>query len=199
MLSLSRKGISSGASKHKMTTPIPATAPSPLTSAPSPIVSSNLSRKTASTNGASSASTSQPTFKRWLHGRGHASSMLDDAATQVQEAVSNAISSEAGRWILAKRESAGNELALTSRRDGQTLSNVIDRTFIENGERWIIDYKTVRLEANVTDAQWQQQAERYRPQLKRYAELFAEEGSPIRSASFFLSHGRMVELPATSA
>ena len=137
---------------------------------------------------------SQPAFKLWLQGRGHAASVLDDAATQVQEAVSNAISSEAGRWILAKRESEGNELALTSSRGGQTLSNVIDRTFVENGERWIIDYKTTAFEPDATEAEVKAKAEIYRTQLERYATLFAEEELPIRMGIFFLGQGGWVEL-----
>ena len=140
----------------------------------------------------------QPVFKRWLQGRGHAASVLDDAATQVQEAVSNAISSEAGRWILAKRESEGNELALTCSREGQTLSNVIDRTFIENGERWIIDYKTARLDASTTEAGFVAKAETFRPQLERYAALFVGTGLSVRMAIFFVPHGRLVELSATA-
>jgi ATP-dependent helicase/nuclease subunit A len=137
---------------------------------------------------------SQPAFKRWLQGRGHAASTLDDAATQVQQAISNAISSEAGRWILAKRESAGNELALTSSEDGKALSNVIDRTFIENGERWIIDYKTASFEQDVPEAELKARAEGYRPQLERYVALFAQEALPTRMAIFFIRPSRLVEL-----
>ncbi len=142
---------------------------------------------------------SQPAFKRWLQGRGHAASALDDAATQVQVAVSNAISSEAGRWILATRESAGNELALTSSSDGRTLSNVIDRTFVENGERWIIDYKTARFEPDAPESELKVCAEIYRPQLERYVTLFADKKMPIRTGIFFLVHGRLVELSAVPA
>ncbi len=142
---------------------------------------------------------SQPAFKRWLQSRGHAASVLDDAATQVQEAVSNAISSEAGRWILAKHESEGNELALTSRCDGRTLSNVIDRTFIDNGERWIIDYKTARFEMDAKEGSFTARAEGYRSQLERYAALFAEEGLPIRIGVFFIAHGAFTEIQHTGA
>ena len=137
---------------------------------------------------------SQTAFKRWLQGRGHAASVLDDAASQVQQAVSNAIGSEAGRWVLAQRESAGNELALTSSQGGKAQPNIIDRTFIENGERWIIDYKTARFEADAPEPELKARAERYRPQLERYAALFAEEGLPIRKAIFYIAAGRLVEL-----
>jgi ATP-dependent exoDNAse (exonuclease V) beta subunit len=138
--------------------------------------------------------TSQPAFKRWLQGRGHAASVLDDAASQVQQAVSNAISSEAGRWVLAQRESAGNELALTSSQDGKAQPNIIDRTFVENGERWIIDYKTARFEPDAPESELKARAELYRPQLERYAALFAEDGLPIRKAIFYIAPGRLVEL-----
>ncbi|MFY9328663.1 MAG: UvrD-helicase domain-containing protein [Georgfuchsia sp.] len=137
---------------------------------------------------------SQPAFRRWLQGRGHAVSALDDAATQVQEAVSNAISSEAGRWVLAKRDSEGNELALTSSRNGKALSSIIDRTFVENGERWIIDYKTASVEPNVTDAELKAKAEIYRPQLARYMALFASDDLPTRTAIFFIRPSRLIEV-----
>ncbi len=137
---------------------------------------------------------SQAAFKRWLQGKGHAASALDDAATQVQAAVSNAIGSEAGRWVLAQRESAGNELALTSSQDGKAQPNIIDRTFVENGERWIIDYKTARFAPDTPESELKARAEIYRPQLERYAALFALEGLPIRKAIFYIAAARLVEL-----
>ena len=141
----------------------------------------------------------QPTFKRWLAGRGYSQAALDAAATHVCEAVSNATNSEHGRWILAPHSDAGNELALTSCRDGRILSNVIDRTFVENGERWLIDYKTARIEPDAPESELVARAEIYRPQLERYATLFANEGLSIRMAIFFLAHGRMVELPSVDS
>ena len=71
---------------------------------------------------------------------------------------------------------------------------MIDRTFIENGERWIIDYKTVRFEPDAPESELKARAEIYRQQLERYAALFDGKGLPIRKAVFFIAHGRLVEL-----
>jgi ATP-dependent exoDNAse (exonuclease V) beta subunit len=73
---------------------------------------------------------------------------------------------------------------------------VIDRTFIHGGERWIIDYKTLgmgELEQNSEKA-LQKKAESYKPQLERYAALYAHEGLNIRTAIFFPTHGKLIEV-----
>jgi ATP-dependent exoDNAse (exonuclease V) beta subunit len=67
--------------------------------------------------------------------------------------------------------------------------SVVDRSFVEAGERWIIDYKTARPEGDLAA-----HAEAYRPQLERYAELFAGEGLPVRTAIFYAALGRLVEI-----
>ncbi len=63
--------------------------------------------------------------------------------------------------------------------------------FVADGCRWIIDYKTVRL----PDADLPQRAESYRPQLERYASLFAGDPLPLRLAVYFPLQGRLCELP----
>ena len=65
---------------------------------------------------------------------------------------------------------------------------MVDRTFVEDGARWIIDYKTAQPEADLAA-----HAERYRPQLERYAGLFGDEGRPIRTGVFYTAVGRLIE------
>jgi ATP-dependent exoDNAse (exonuclease V) beta subunit len=65
-------------------------------------------------------------------------SELPAAATRLAHLLDRVCSSPRGRWILTPRPSAANELAICH--NGER--HVIDRTFIENGVRWIIDYKT---------------------------------------------------------
>ena len=60
-----------------------------------------------------------------------------------------------------------------------------------DGCRWIIDYKTARL----PEAELPQRAASYRPQLERYARLFADDPLPLRAAIFFPMQGCLVELP----
>lgn len=77
--------------------------------------------------------------------------------------------SERGRWILARRDGASNELAVNR---GETRQ-VIDRTFVEDGVRWIIDYKTGK-------------GAGYREQLESYARtLRAMERLPVRLGVYF--------------
>ena len=73
------------------------------------------------------------------------------------------------------------------------VRHVVDRCFIADGQRWIVDYKTALVDA-ADGAQLRAHAERYRPQLERYARLFADEGLPQRLAIFYASHGELVEL-----
>ena len=60
-----------------------------------------------------------------------------------------------------------------------------------DGCRWIIDYKTARL----PEAELPQRAASYRPQLERYARLFADDPLPVWGGDIFPMQGCLVELP----
>jgi ATP-dependent exoDNAse (exonuclease V) beta subunit len=64
---------------------------------------------------------------------------------------------------------------------------VIDRTFIDAGIRWIIDYKFTRPTDLETSAQFaQRQLNYYKGQLNHYARLYREMGpEPVRCALYF--------------
>jgi ATP-dependent helicase/nuclease subunit A len=104
------------------------------------------------------------------------------------------LNSQSGRWILQAREGAASELALATVDGIGIARHVIDRTFVEDGTRWVIDYKSASLGDAASEAGLARQAERYRPQLTRYALLFEDEGLPVRTGIFFMAHGRLVEL-----
>lgn len=108
--------------------------------------------------------------------------------------VTTALHSADGGWVLRHRPQAAAELALATADDKRIATHVVDRTFIDNNERWVIDYKSAHFGTEADVAILAVQAERYRPQLERYAGLFLEEGMPVRKAVFFLAHGRLVEL-----
>ncbi len=128
---------------------------------------------------------------RWLVQQGHDESAAQSGAQRVKHALLATLASEQGRWVLQPREQAASEYALATVESERVTQHVIDRTFIEHGERWVIDYKSAQLTEVSGDAS---QAERYRPQLERYARLFASEGLPVRKAVLFLASGRLVEL-----
>ena len=132
----------------------------------------------------------QSGWQNWLAARGHSREEAATGSADVLLALSNTLGSETGQWLLAPHQAAAAEQAWTSR-DGQTLrQHVIDRSFIADGTRWIIDYKTVR--ATLEDLP--QHAESFRPQLERYASLFAGTDAPIRLAVWFCLQGCLVEL-----
>ena len=133
----------------------------------------------------------QPAYRRWLRGQGHSEAEADSGAAEVVAALETTMASETGRWLLADHPQGGAEQAWTSR-DGEAVAHhVIDRTFVADGCRWIVDYKTVRL----PEAELAQRAESYRPQLVRYAGLFAGDPLPLRLAIYFPLQGKLLELP----
>lgn len=136
----------------------------------------------------------QPVMQQWLTQRGHDETEAVMAAGRVVAALQATLQSKDGRWILQPHPSATSELALVTADGARTGMHVIDRTFIADGVRWVVDYKSARLGEGLQENALAQLAERYRPQLERYAGLFRNEALPIRKAVFFLALGRMVEL-----
>ncbi len=81
------------------------------------------------------------------------------------------------------------ELAISDYRQQWRKEYIIDRTFIDKGTRWIIDYKSSSIAENQSLSDFIiKQEEHYRPQLSRYAELFqVMDGRPVKTALFFTS------------
>jgi ATP-dependent helicase/nuclease subunit A len=111
------------------------------------------------------------------------------AAQRVLEAVQRTVADERGRWLLqAPHREAQSEFGLTGCLGRDVVSVVIDRTFVEasSGVRWIVDYKTSLHEGAGLDAFLDNERERYRPQLERYAALVRPLGEePIRLGLYF--------------
>ena len=101
-------------------------------------------------------------------------------------ALSSALEDPHGRFVLGAHEDARSELTLTLR-SGDALEHIrLDRTFVADGERWIVDFKTSRHEGGDRAAFLDSEVERYRPQLDRYAAaLAAIEGRKVRVALYF--------------
>jgi ATP-dependent helicase/nuclease subunit A len=136
----------------------------------------------------------EPVMRRWLLAQGCTDKEAAQGAAQAAAALRVTLSSEQGRWLLHHHAGSAYELAI-ARADRQLVSrHVVDRTFINAGVRWVIDYKSSSLPGNISQTALLQLAERHRLQLERYAGLFGEEGLPIRKAVFFLAAGKLVEL-----
>ena len=109
-------------------------------------------------------------FGKELAARGVAPGDIVAAQEIVVAALSGAVLDERGRWLLGPREEGASELRLRTFRDGRLRTLVIDRTFVVDGKRWIVDYKTSRHEGAGLEAFLEREKERYAPQLARYAE-----------------------------
>ncbi len=141
-----------------------------------------------------------PAFVQWLASRGWAPADAQSGAARVAAMLVTTLESELGRWVLRQRDDMAAELVLSKVGSGGTAqTRVIDRCFVEDGVRWIVDYKTARIAASVlAEAQIEQQlavhAERYREQLEEYGTLLAGENLPQRLAVFYLAYGRLIVL-----
>jgi ATP-dependent helicase/nuclease subunit A len=127
----------------------------------------------------------------WLLQRGHAKNEVESYVTHIVAALKCTINSPEGSWMLAPRASLQAELSITAMNENEAEEHRIDLTFIENSARWIIDYK---FGLDVTQANAHIAAQAYKPQLASYAALFSHENSPIKTAVFFLSLGKLVEI-----
>ena len=121
----------------------------------------------------------EPAIRQALVAQGVGEQELADAVARVSQALINCISDERGRWVTAAHPESRSELRLTGIVEGRHINVVIDRTFVdEEGVRWIIDYKTSRHEGGDIAAFFDNERERYRGQLERYARLMRAGSAP---------------------
>ncbi|MDR0251514.1 MAG: hypothetical protein LBI35_09475, partial [Burkholderiales bacterium] len=114
----------------------------------------------------------------------------DDAANRVIAILSAVRDDPFAQWLLdPAREGARNEWALSAASESSRADNRyvrLDRTFIDNGVRWIVDYKTA--EADTTDIEtWlDAETERHRPQMEGYAALMKRfEERPLKLVLYY--------------
>jgi ATP-dependent exoDNAse (exonuclease V) beta subunit len=111
---------------------------------------------------------------------------IDEAGALVQQALSALLGDERGRWLFDRsHEDVRSEWALAGL-DGDAIVHVrLDRAFVANGVRWIIDFKTGRHEGGDVEAFLDQERARYAPAMERYARLVrALDPRPIRLALY---------------
>jgi ATP-dependent helicase/nuclease subunit A len=119
----------------------------------------------------------------------------ESIVSRASRAIENCLASEQGRWILEEHEEAHCEYKITAVLDKRPKSLVLDRTFVENGTRWIIDYKTSSHGGGDLEGFLKNEADRYREQLSRYAKAVAiTETRPIKTALYFPMLDRLLEI-----
>jgi ATP-dependent exoDNAse (exonuclease V) beta subunit len=132
----------------------------------------------------------------------------DEAINTMAIALKNCLNDTTNTWIFDDAlEDSACELALGYLdQTGIARTSVVDRTFIINGERWIIDYKLNKWVPDRDDFQRHtsdqpridflaQQKKIYTPQLRHYAKLFGHISElPTKTALYFplFSHLEMI-------
>jgi ATP-dependent exoDNAse (exonuclease V) beta subunit len=115
----------------------------------------------------------------------------------VVRALKTTLDGPRGRWLLSPHPEAACELGLSGVIQGRLVRGAVDRTFVENGTRWIIDYKTSEPLGMGLETFFDQEAQRYRDQLAAYRTLFRqmEEERVVRAALYFPLVDGWCELP----
>lgn len=126
------------------------------------------------------------------------------AIQKINRAIENTLKDKHGQWLLDNsHEQSTSELAITHKQgnhiDLKLRENIIDRSFIVDGTRWVIDYKSSEPSNDQSIPDFiTQEIGAYKSQLTRYQACFSALGeTDIKTALYFplLSDGeRFVEV-----
>lgn len=132
---------------------------------------------------------------RWLRESGVTGDTALPIVERVEMAVHNTQRDDKGRWISSGQ--GHSELALSGIHENELVNVVLDRVRIDDdGTHWIVDYKTSTHEGGNLDGFLKVEAERYTPQLERYATIYSNwAGVNARCALYFPLLSAFVEVP----
>jgi len=137
----------------------------------------------------------KPRFQQWLSQHGHDTDVAAAGADKVARHLGTTLQSETGRWLLSPHQDASSEFTLTAVCNGSVRTQVVDRSFIDQGVRWVVDYKTAEPDAeNDASVFLSAQIKRYREQLTGYADLMSQAPESVRCALFFTGLGKLALL-----
>lgn len=138
----------------------------------------------------------QPFWKIQLQQLGWSGDSLNRALQKIATTITTTLNSEKGRWLLnSDHEQSACELSLMQKDKQDVRESIIDRTFIAEGVRWIVDYKSSEPEAGQTMEDFiARELEAYKEQLQRYEKLMlATETLPVKTALYLVSFGILIE------
>ena len=113
----------------------------------------------------------------------------DQDLQRLTRAVEAMLADPDGQWILQQHPEAQSEqpLGYVHSETNSISTSIIDRSFIDQGVRWIIDYKMAEPEAGESKQDFaNRQTRQYQAQLTHYAGLYRKmEGNPVKCALYF--------------
>jgi ATP-dependent helicase/nuclease subunit A len=111
---------------------------------------------------------------------------LPQALTSVQHAVENTLADPRGKWLLETMREAHTEFAVTVVIAGSPQQFKIDKTFVDDGKRWIIDYKTTPFAGNDLENFLQAEQLKHTEQMQHYFQAMrALDEKPIHLGLYF--------------
>lgn len=113
---------------------------------------------------------------------------LNHCLTELRHLSNFVLDDKENYWIFDRDlEQAESEYAISTHIDGKPSIRIIDRTFIHEGKRWIIDYKTSAPKPEQSESQFiAEQKVAHKSQLDDYARCFANmENIPQQKAIYF--------------
>ncbi len=126
----------------------------------------------------------------WLTQEGVLSTDLAAAQQQVRQALENTLNDPDGLWLLGHSGEA--EWALSFRESSQVRNFIIDRTFVDEAKRFIVDYKTSKPKDNESlEDFFAREKQHYQEQLAQYAKILRHHDAaagkilPITLALYF--------------
>ena len=139
-------------------------------------------------------------WRNELRNQGFSARQIADMLETVQDQLRRTVKSERGQWLLnTEHERSAVEAAYTLNYGSYNRISIVDRTFIHDGIRWIVDYKTSMIPDD-RELPLDQKALNHQSQLIRYAEIFeASESTPIKAAIFFTDVAELVEVDVSRA
>ena len=128
---------------------------------------------------------SRKTIAAALLGVGVTRDDLEQGISRVTEALTRTLADERGRWLLSPHAEHRCEFAVSGVIDGKLEHVRVDRTFIEDGVRWLIDYKITERQGGDPQRFVEMQVEKYRPDMQRYARVLTLlDARPVRCALY---------------
>jgi ATP-dependent helicase/nuclease subunit A len=113
-------------------------------------------------------------------------SELSNAISHAQLAIANTLQDERGKWILQASQEAHTEFAVTVVIAGIAQQFKIDKTFVEAGKRWIIDYKTTPYSGNNVEDFLHAEQLKHSEQMRYYFQAMqAIDEKPIHLGLYF--------------
>ncbi|MGD9152857.1 MAG: UvrD-helicase domain-containing protein [Gammaproteobacteria bacterium] len=114
---------------------------------------------------------SLPYWQNMLIQLGVSSDDLKYAKKQIELVLKNILTDSRAQWILKNRQEHRNEFAISTTQNNQLEHYRIDRTFIDQNKRWIIDYKTTIFSGKNIEKFIAQEKTKHQQQLMNYQQL----------------------------